>query len=375
MFRTVALCLMCSLIAHSQGGPDAQELRQAVTLHQAGDYKGAIAAYKHYLKIHPEAAAVRSNLGAALAHEGMFEEAVREYGLALAVDPRNTRVRLNLALARFKTGEVAAAAGELEKVHQAEPGNQQATLLLATCYLQAGDNKKVIALLEPEAGSSGTDLTIPYLLGTALMRDNQTLRGQVYLDRILRNGDSAEARLMMGTVKMGVNDIAAARADLARAVELRPDLPGAHSYLGLVLLRAGDTNGAMKAFRDELERNPNDFDANLQLGGLLRQEDRNEEARAVLKRALMVRPGDFGARYQIAAIATAEGRVAEAQADLESLVKDAPEFVEAHVTLATVYYRLKRKEDGDRERETVRRLNAASQSKQPGARPAGERNR
>jgi hypothetical protein len=41
--------------------------------------------------------------------------------------------------------------------------------------------------------------------------------------------------------------------------------------------------------------------------------------------------------------------------------------VGAHVSLATVYYRLKRKADGDRERATVLKLNAESQANQPGA--------
>ena len=50
----------------------------------------------------------------------------------------------------------------------------------------------------------------------------------------------------------------------------------------------------------------------------------------------------------------------------DPIVKAAPSFVEAHVTLATVYYRLKRKEDGDRERAIVQKLNAEAQAKQPG---------
>jgi len=37
------------------------------------------------------------------------------------------------------------------------------------------------------------------------------------------------------------------------------------------------------------------------------------------------------------------------------------------VSLAGVYYRLKRKEDGDRERALVRRLTAEAQARQPAA--------
>jgi len=43
-------------------------------------------------------------------------------------------------------------------------------------------------------------------------------------------------------------------------------------------------------------------------------------------------------------------------------VKDFPNFTEAHVSLATVYYREKRKEDGDRERAIVDRLTTEKQS-------------
>jgi hypothetical protein len=50
---------------------------------------------------------------------------------------------------------------------------------------------------------------------------------------------------------------------------------------------------------------------------------------------------------------------------LESVTKQAPQFVEAHVTLATVYYRLKRKADGDRERAVVEKLNQEAQARQP----------
>ena len=61
------------------------------------------------------------------------------------------------------------------------------------------------------------------------------------------------------------------------------------------------------------------------------------------------------------------GNIEQACTKLEQLIKESPQFVEAHVSLATVYYRLKRKADGDRERATVLKLNAESQAAQPGA--------
>jgi hypothetical protein len=49
---------------------------------------------------------------------------------------------------------------------------------------------------------------------------------------------------------------------------------------------------------------------------------------------------------------------------LESIVKEAPAFTQAHVALATAYYHLKRKEDSDRQRAIVQRLNREAQAKQ-----------
>jgi tetratricopeptide (TPR) repeat protein len=167
-----------------------------------------------------------------------------------------------------------------------------------------------------------------------------------------------------------VNEFAGARADLQRAVELNPTLPDAHAYYGLSLLGTGDQEGARKAFQQELEINPNNFDANLRLGFMLRQDQDYKAALPYLARALDVRPGDFGVRFQIALVGLELGQVEKAQTELESLVKDAPNFTEAHVTLATVYYRQKRKPEGDRERAIAERLRAAEQAAEPAQKAA-----
>jgi hypothetical protein len=58
-----------------------------------------------------------------------------------------------------------------------------------------------------------------------------------------------------------------------------------------------------------------------------------------------------------------EGRNEKARAELEHLVQQNPTFTEAHVSLATVYYRLNRRQDGDRVRAVVRRLQAEQQAR------------
>src|SRR5437762_13508454 len=104
-------------MARSDGRRPPQELVQdAIQKQQAGDLEGAIAEYKQFLKLHPEATAIHSNLGAALAGLGRFEEAVPEYKTALRESPALTAARLNLALVYYKMGRIADAARELARV-------------------------------------------------------------------------------------------------------------------------------------------------------------------------------------------------------------------------------------------------------------------
>jgi tetratricopeptide (TPR) repeat protein len=359
----------------AQTGPDPAEaarqaqatFAQAVQLQQQGDLDAAIAAYRRFLVLQPSNVEARSNLGAALARQGRSEEAVAEYKEALALDPGRSAVRLNLALALYKANRIADAAAELERVIADKPDQHNAVVLLADCRLRMGDPRQTIAALEPLLAAEPGDRAVAYLLGLALIRDHQAEKGQVVIDRILRDGESAEARLLMGAARMAVGEYPAARDDFARAVGLRPDLPGVHAYLGRASMATGDTDAAAEAFRLELKDNPTDYDANLLLGVLLNQRHDTAGAAEHFHKALALRPRAPEARYQVAALELAVGHVDEARRGLEALVADEPKFVEAHVSLAVAYYRSKRKEDGDRERARVDELNRELQAREPGA--------
>jgi tetratricopeptide (TPR) repeat protein len=364
LFRaTAALLLGGVCILGAQADAEAI-LRQAATMHQAGNIAGAIEGYRRYLAIHPDNFQVLSNLGAAYAKLARYDEAIEQYRHALKVQPGNAPIELNLALAYYKTGHIDQAAAGFEKVYKAAPDQLQPALLLADCRLAMGDNKRVDALLTPWAKQKPDDLAVAYLLGTALVRDNQVARGQVFIEKILHNGGSAEAHLLLGTTTLNARDYPAALAELKKAVEIDPHLGAAWAYYGLALLGTGDPAAAAEAFRKELANNPYDFSSNLQLAVLLNQDEKFEEARGYLRRALQVRPGDIGARFQQTSLELRAGNVEAARKGLESIVKEAPDFKEAHVSLATVYYRLKRKEDGDRERAVFQKLNRETQAQQ-----------
>ena len=71
-------------------------------------------------------------------------------------------------------------------------------------------------------------------------------------------------------------------------------------------------------------------------------------------------------RYESAMLKSATGQYEAAAQELEKLVKDDPDWLEPHVELATLYYRLHRPADGAKERQTVERITAEQQAKGPG---------
>jgi tetratricopeptide (TPR) repeat protein len=354
----------------AQGQVDLErEFARATQLHQAGDLQGAVRAYLAILNTNPARVDVRSNLGAAYSALGRYEEAIDQYKRALIIDGSNTAIRFNLALAYYKAAWFSEAATELDKFIAAAPDSPAAAnarLVLADCHVRLGEYKKVIASLSPLADTDPSNRTLAYLLGSALIGDGQLDKGQVIIDRLFRHEDSAEAHLLMASILLLADDAQTALKEVQRALELNAKLPTVQAWYGRVLMRLGDTEKAKAAFKTELTSNANDFESNLYLGVLLRQDKQLDEARTHLERAIQLRPREQYARYHLAAVYAAAGKPKDALPLLEGVLKEHSDFVEARVLLASVYYRLNRKEDGDREKALIQKSNAEQQAKQPG---------
>ena len=357
--------------------PTAEVLfQQALELQQAGDVLGAIQAYLASLNLEPDNPGAHSNLGAAYVRLGRYDEAVPQYLRALELEPDNATFRFNLALAYYKSARIPDAADAFRHVLEHDKTHLNARLLLGDCYLQMGRLQDVVDLLALYEDEFAGNQAFAYVLGTAFIETGRVEHGQRLIDRIFADGESAEGHLLMATAMMAGGDNAGALSELQKAAALNPTLPLVHSLMGRALLRTGDQAGAAKAFLTELQNNPNDFQANLEVGDLKKRDQLFDEAEPYVTRALRMRPDDPTARFSLAGLHVSRGDADKAREVLEQVVADAPTFTEAYVLLATVYYRLQRREDGDRVRGIIERLNAEAQAKQPGSRasaapPAG----
>lgn len=347
--------------------PNADDLlRRAMEAQQHNNYSEAISDYRKVLKVHPADVEAKVNLGAALGHEGDYDGAIEMYRAALTSLKNNNMVRFNLALAYYKKGDFENARDHFLTVHNAQPNDVRTIILLGDSDLHLGKPDAALTLLEPLEPKYSQNMDFKFVLGSALIAGGRRREGVLRVEKVAQSGPSADSYLLAGATLLDLNEYEPARKDLEEALRLNPALPGIYALAGIARDKTGKTSEAEAAFREALKSNADDFQANLYLGAILYKRRDVAEAKGYLDRALRLKPQDSMARYESAMLKSTTGDYENAAHDLEQLIKDDPDWLEPHVELAAIYYKLHRPEDGAKERQIVDQLTAKQQAQGPG---------
>ncbi len=367
MLRHVISCVLLAFasVAWAQQLSPDQLLSRAIAEQERGEIQAAIRDYREVLKLRPDAAGAKVNLGAALARIGQFDEAIAMYQSALPSLTVKNPVLLNLGLAYYKKGDFINAQKQFSTLHELQPKDVRVATLLGDTDLRTGKPQEAVDLLLPLDAANSRNPDFQYVLGSALIRVGRRREGVTHIEKVAQTNNSADSYYLAGATLLDLNDFEPARRDLEAALRLNPKLPGLYTVVGKARDKTGDQAQAEVAFREALRTDADDFDANLYLGAILYKARKNEEARIYLDRALKLKPSDPMAQYESAMLASNEGRNEEAAQQLEQVIKSDPQWLEPHVALATLYYKLRRPEDGAREREIVDRLTAEQQARGP----------
>lgn len=369
--RHIRISLLLSIFVWAGCAQDFATLAQnAVQLQAAGNYQAAAEAYRELLKLDPSQVATHVNLAIVLVNLGQYDEAILQYQAADKLLPNDPRIAMNLALAYEKSGHIPEARERFESLHSAYPQDAKLAALLADCDLQSGNDAQVIDLLLPVAKQSADDLGVAYMLGMALLHEHRIADGEVYLDRILKNGDTAEARFLLGTRMFESGDYPGAVKQFASAAELNPKLPQLQAFYGRALLNTGDADGAVAAFGKELALQPNDYEANCGLAQILMVRKGASDALPYARRAIASHPQSADANLVLAEALAGTREFSEALSYAESAAKALPRSVEAHQTLAAVYVGLHKDTQAKQESTVAQNLNAAAEAALPGPKVA-----
>ena len=308
-----------------------------------------------------------SYIGSGQAYGSGKRAASFSYRSALTSLKEKNGVLFDLAFAYHEKGDYEHARQQFEILHDAQPDRLGVVILLGDCDVRAGKSDAALTLLEPVESKYAQNMDFEYVLGSALINTKGRRRdGVARIERVAKTGSDPSAYMLAGATLLDLNEYEQARKDLEEALRLNPRLPGLYTLVGTARDKTGDVKAAEPAFREALKANPDDFEANLYLGAILYKRREIEEAKGYLDRALGLKPTDSMARYEAAMLKSTSGDYETAARELESLVKDDPDWLEPHVELATLYYRLHRPEDGAKERQIVDSLTAKQQAAGPG---------
>jgi tetratricopeptide (TPR) repeat protein len=365
----IGILFLGAAALHAQQAPPSAEadehLRNGVDAQQRGDVNTAINEYREALAIEPKLLEARANLGAALAAAGQFDAAIDEDNRALEQVPGNIALRKNLGLAYYKKGDMVHARTEFAAVNAARPSDIATAVLLGYADVKLEKGQEAATLLTPLESGHESNMDLEYVLAYAQILAGKQAEGLPRMEKVARATQSADAYFLAGSARLPRREFKEARADFDAALELNPALPGLWTEAGQARDAMGDTDAARTAFESALREDPKDFLANLYLGTMKLKQRDLDAARPLLTLALQLQPTMPEARFQMAKLNSMAGNNADAAATLEDLVKSDPKWLDPHIELAALYYKLHRPEDGAHEREIVKQIEAEEQKTGP----------
>ncbi|MBI5451166.1 MAG: PEP-CTERM system TPR-repeat protein PrsT [Gammaproteobacteria bacterium] len=180
--------------------------------------------------------------------EGKIADARKLYERALVVDAKNVQTLMGMALVSQKKGDDKATLDWLLKARDANPGAAQPRLALARYHLQRRETDKAMGMYdEILAAAPGS---YDALLGKAMLLRalGQSAAAVRMLEQVTKSyPDAYIAHFELAQMKLLGKDIVAARRELNKVMQLRPDFRPAAQLLAELETDKGNSAGARQA--------------------------------------------------------------------------------------------------------------------------------
>ena len=357
---TIALLVSLGLGAAQKTEDVCPAANRALALGRLEEARGR---YEDCLKQGPIRFDTLSNLGTVYAQLSKYDLAIQAYQQALALDPENAPVRMNLGLAYLKAGHPADAAKEFERSLLDGAENPKTEELLALCHYQTKEYS--LAALEASRAHDALpeESSAAFLLGSSYLKMGLYKQAIPHLYFAAQKTDTAETHMFLGEAFLGVKAYKEALREFLRSSALAPQTPGLHSDLGTAYAGLSRVKDALAEYQKELARDPSDFEATYYLGRLKRLSGEVEDSKRLLAKAEQMRPGDPAVEYEYAVFAMNDKDYPKAEQLLTGILEKLPDYADAHVLLAEVYFKMRRREDGNRQKAIVEALKQADQER------------
>jgi tetratricopeptide (TPR) repeat protein len=320
----------------------------------------------------PRFAPARYAEGFELVKQGRYKEATTRFEETAATDPLTADVatvpaRMSQGIAAFKQGRLPAALAHLQATIITAPNNGEAHRILGTIYWANGQPAEAVAQLETVIRLNPRDERARLALADALVAQGRFADAERTLQAAIRAiPGSGQAHYQLGKVSEAMDKPSDALRALEAAVKLTPVTGTDALYQAIGAMHSIDRHfeAVIAAHTERVDLSPNNADAHIALGEAYLKVDRGSEAQVEFLAALMIDPRRTDAYAPLGRAYLRMGDYADAEVAARRAVELDPTQVEARYTLATSLVRLGRTDDGTRELERYRQMQADAEASQ-----------
>jgi len=338
----------------------SQEIEQGQTALKGGDFSAARQHFSAALRLDPNLAEVRADLGLAYYSDHQYDRAAREFQEALRLNSSLAIAKSFLPLSQAAMGDCPAAIAGLERGWASNPDAKLRRLLglsLETCADRQGNEREAVQVMQKLLAAYPDDPDVLYAAGQLYGK----LSSALYLKLMKVAPHSARSFQVMGSVAATDGNWKAAVDAYRQALKLDPTLTGIHLQIAILLLThstaADDVRQALVELHQELNVDPRSAQAEYEIGEVARKHGQLDEAVAAFRQALEFNPSATPARVGLAKALLQLGRKTEALAALQPAAKTDPEDPAVHFLLAQVYRDLGRTAEAAQEEAEFKKLN------------------
>jgi tetratricopeptide (TPR) repeat protein len=296
--------------------------------------------------------------GMAFFAQGKIGDAAREFGKVYAWYPNNPDVAFNYGMALTAVGEYREAIPALEKTVGLRPLDGAAHLNLGLCYIGSGRIEDGVSQLQKTLETDPKNMDALFQLALAYHKLKQNDKAEECLRWLSeRNSESPQIHLYIARAERIAKSYLEADREIAKALELEPQLAEAHFERGVIVKAEGHFEDAEKSFQEALRLRPEVPKYNQALAQLYLVEFHDvDRAIPYFQKVVEYNPDNAAAQVDLGDAYLKKGDLATGEPLLRRAIELDPQASRPHYLLGVLLRRKGRKEEAEKEFSAAAKL-------------------
>ncbi|PWT84714.1 MAG: hypothetical protein C5B57_04305 [Blastocatellia bacterium] len=302
----------------------------------------------------------------ALLAQGAYGEAILRFRQMSTLDPLSSESaqgsdRLAQGRIALRQGDLQSALSHLRSAVASAPDRAEAHRILGTAYGIDGQYDRSVEQLEAAIRANPNDERSRMALADVLATIGQFSRAERVLNDALQAiPDSGKAHFDLGRLYQALGRYPEAVRQFEQATTFNPivGLDSVYEMIGAIYAGQANFDRAAEFYAKRVDVNPNNAEAHRSLGEAHLRRNRNDEAMAEFMVTLLIDPSNSGAYGGLAQAHLRAGRYAEAADAARRALELDPSLQQVRYALGTALMRLGKTEEGTKQMEEFRHLDA-----------------